>query len=428
VQSASSPLTGPRTTGTHKPFASKNCVEMNYMVAEISCMPRLGEHLRFYRVRWRELKNWMKWLSAIQIFIATILRGANLSLEVLGWGLLGASAVTGSIAKTLDSMETHYYWSDTGRYAGTKKDCEGCANLMFAITIASFFAGIGCIIASILCWFLAYMFLGLSFLFCFKTDVEYFEHMANLIADKQQEIEALAASRPQNGDPSYLQAFDADKAGRMAKLSSELQDLITQREKESEIRARRNGLTSNKIVPADVETPTAIGAVPLAEVMVAQPGVPQSQPMPTQLGAPQPFSPQAVQPTPPQSLTPQALAPQPFAAQPYTVQPAPQTFVPQPYVSQHLVPQQQYAGQPYYAPQSASPQYNAQQSFAPQPYTSQHFIPQQQFVGQPNYAAQPFSAQPSAPQVFQAPVTGVVYVQPQANAGGAQEAVKTIYP
>jgi hypothetical protein len=246
---------------------------MNYLAAEFGLIPRLGKNLRDFRIRWKEVKDWKKWFSTLQILIATLLRGANLSMEFIGFGLLGASSVTGAIAASLDAVETHYYWKGSGRYAGTEKHCEGCANFMVAVTVACALAGLGCILASVLCWFLAYLFLGLSCLWFFSTDVEFFERMAIMIADKQEEIGIVSATTPKLADADYVQAFEEDKARKMNKLAAELQELITKKEREMEVRARRNGTASTKVVPVDCET--AVGAaivLPTAEATVyAQP-------------------------------------------------------------------------------------------------------------------------------------------------------------
>jgi hypothetical protein len=248
---------------------------MNGLSANYDCVPKLGESLKSNRKKWRKIQDCKVWFTTLQLSIATVLRAGNLSLEFFGYFMMGATVMAGAVAEHLDSQETHYYYVDSGRYAGKEKDCETCAFLWYLITISCFLLGCGSILASVMLWLLAYMFVGLSFLWCFRTDLQFEEETAEAIAELKAKIEQTQDSKPERLEEAYVKAFEENKATKLEKLNANLAGLIERTDAERQKRESRSGKasptrsdaspTSGEYVPAAAEV---VGAEPTTQVEV----------------------------------------------------------------------------------------------------------------------------------------------------------------
>jgi hypothetical protein len=232
--------------------------QMNALVTSFDSFPKLGEALRENREKWKQITDCKKWLTTLPLSIATSLRGANLFLELFGWGMMGASAMTGAVAATLDAQETHYYYRDSGLYAGSKKNCENMACLFTMITIACFLAGAGAIVASVLCWLLAYLFIFLSFLWCFRTDLEFEQTTAQKITSLKSQIKDTEYSHPEHEGEHYAAAFEKAKAAKLEKLREQLSAFEEKTQQEREKRESRSGKRS----PGRAKNLRSVGVAP----------------------------------------------------------------------------------------------------------------------------------------------------------------------
>lgn len=236
---------------------------MNALASSYECVPRLGESLRNNREKWRQITDCKVWFTTLQLSIATVLRGANLSLELFAYGAMGASAAAGAVTAALDAQETHYYYQGSGNYAGTEKNCQTCAGIMCLITVATFCAGVGAIIASVFCWLLSYLFIFLSFLWCFRTDLEFEATTCQKIDQLTNEIQKTEASAPEYDDENYKVAFEREKEAKLTKLKEKLKTLTEKVENERAKREQRSG-KSSPTRPKNVRSvgiePVSVGA------------------------------------------------------------------------------------------------------------------------------------------------------------------------
>lgn len=250
---------------------------MNYLAAENQHVPRLGEDLKESREHWKEIKNWMVWLSIPFLCLAIVFRGCNLFLEFFGFGLLGASNVTGKIAASLDSVETNYYYVNTGQYSHTERECGFCACICYLITLAACLAGIGCVIASVICWIFAYLFTLASCVYCFRTDEQFELSCAEKILKYETQIQSIEQETPQNNDPAYVAAFEATKQQKIERVRVKLQNALIARQKEQQKRGLpvsshgfdiEEGIEDNDGISFSEEKAEAQFAIPMAEVVV----------------------------------------------------------------------------------------------------------------------------------------------------------------
>lgn len=138
-----------------------------------------------------------------------------------------------------------YRWSDGSE---TTERSDGCANLVCLISFASFLAGVGCIAGSGVCYVLAILFWFLSFVWLFKTDLEFEGHYAAKIGELNIQLNNLKSQQPKfPNDEGYMAKFRADQSKKESEIREKIAKLEQQRETE---RVKRGG---TRIVPVGKE-------------------------------------------------------------------------------------------------------------------------------------------------------------------------------
>lgn len=237
---------------------------MNALAGDFDCVPRLGTDLREQRTKWKEVKDWKKYVSVIQLSLATFFRLMNVTTELFGYFLMGAARSANSVAMSFDAMETHYVWADSGRYAGITNDYGHCACLWMCITTALIAAGCGVVLASILFWLLSYLFVFLSFLWCFRTDIEFELNYAIEMGEINEAIDRWTNEVPQALTPEYMAVFKERQEKKLRKLNERKEELTAKFNEEREKRAKRSK-TDFEAVP---QTEVAVAAEITAETNV----------------------------------------------------------------------------------------------------------------------------------------------------------------
>jgi hypothetical protein len=252
---------------------------MNYLTIQYAWWPKLGATLREERIKFQEIKNHLRFLAFLQLSTASLLRAANVFLEFLGYGLMGASSVTAAVAAALDVGETPYRFCES---RSSENQCESCVCLWTMITIAMMLAGVACIIASILCWVLAYLFIFLSGLWCFQTDIEFELNHSIRMGENQRAINDLEATQPLSQDPDYLRVFEEKRQRDLDKLRADRQRMEEDHERER---------TQREAVAASGGCCTSVAAAapsPDKYQQIAQPQQPEQQPFESEQHSQQP--------------------------------------------------------------------------------------------------------------------------------------------
>jgi hypothetical protein len=212
---------------------------MNWLTTQYEWWPKLGATLREERIKFQEIKNHLRFLAFLQLSTASLLRAGNVFFEFFGYGLLGASSVAAAVAVALDVGETPYRFCESRR---SENQSEGCVCLWQMITIAMMLAGVACITASILCWVLAYLFIFLSGLWCFQTDIEFELNHSIRMGENQRAINELESKMPLSQDPDYLRLFEEQRQRDLDKLRADRQRMQEDHERE---RAQREAVAAS---------------------------------------------------------------------------------------------------------------------------------------------------------------------------------------
>jgi hypothetical protein len=160
-----------------------------------------------------------------------------------------------------------YRWSD-GSTTSERKD--GCANLIWIISFASFLAGCGCFIGGCGCFVIAVLFWFLSFIWLFKTDLEFEIHYASMIGDLNTKLNNIQSQQPKfPHDEAKMAQFKADQEKKITEIRLDIAKL------EQELETERVKRGCGRIIPnlgksiGDEEAPPVPQEDPIFEKVLA---------------------------------------------------------------------------------------------------------------------------------------------------------------
>ena len=223
-------------------------------------MGRLSTQLKICRRRWLEIKDGKKYFSICQLALAEIFRYCNLILFYNGIAFTGLGSFAGEMADDMDTVTVWVY--SNGSVAGTERNNQECVCLCNLLSLALALAGFGMILAAGACWFLSWLFLGLSCLWCFRTDSEFeISHaiqMEELQSKRQRIVEQAIDPRAAKSE-SAVAAFEAQKVQKLAAIDKQIAELEEAGRKE---RQKRFG----EVAPNDIEAQAGPAYIPDAPV------------------------------------------------------------------------------------------------------------------------------------------------------------------
>lgn len=162
----------------------------------------LSKAVDSYAEKILEVRDGKKWICFCGLFLATLFRYFNIFLSTNGRIMLGISdAANEGMTRTTSRQRENWY----------------CIVMTVSIV-----AGMGLMAAAAVCWLLAWVFLFLSFVWCFQTDAEYelsYETKFGLIEDKMQRIRD---ERSRSNSPD----FEEGKNARLDVLQQQRNKLI----------------------------------------------------------------------------------------------------------------------------------------------------------------------------------------------------------
>ena len=169
-------------------------------------MGRLSKAVDSYTEKILEVRDGKKWICFCGLFLATLFRYFNIFLSTNGRIMLGISDAAGD-----------------GMRGTTSRQRENWYCVVMTVGVV---AGLGLMAAVAVCWLLAWVFLFLSFVWCFQTDVEYelsYENKFRRIEDKMQRIRD---ERSRSNSLDYLRVFEEGKNARLDVLQQQRNKLI----------------------------------------------------------------------------------------------------------------------------------------------------------------------------------------------------------
>lgn len=208
------------------------------------------------RQKWKDIKYWKSYLSMFQLGVAEFLRWLCLLALYLGILMTGIGSAGVALSETFIEVRAWKFSDGSVRYERN----DGCANLTWAISVAIFLTGVGLVIAHCVLYLCAILFWMLSFLYLFRTDMEFELHHATTIGHLNTKINQIESQVPMAPrDAAYMAAFDADNARKIASLRAQILDVKRQREKE---RAKREKAAASACCTGSASTqqgvPTAV--------------------------------------------------------------------------------------------------------------------------------------------------------------------------
>ena len=199
-------------------------------------LPDQGQHLRETREKWREVKDWKKWLTCPFLSIATMLRGVQIACFFFGLSMMGAAGMAGALADDMDAQEVVWVRAN-GDYHHTEKKCKSCACIAHLITIALFLVGAVLMLVAVVLWIVVWLMMFMSLLWLFSTDNEFELNHAIACGEINRKIAKIKEKRPKSADQKNIEEFNARQSKKIAALEEKLRVL---NERHHEEAVRRN--------------------------------------------------------------------------------------------------------------------------------------------------------------------------------------------
>jgi hypothetical protein len=171
-------------------------------------MGHLSDATKYANEKFPQLRDDKKWICVCGLFLAELFRYFNIFLFLNGCIMIG-------ISRDINDNP------DPNRRPNN--ECEVFCNLVF--TIATFVAGLGFIVAAGVCWFLGWLFLFLSFIWCFQTDFEYEISYEMKFAALNGKMQRIRDEQP-SSSPEISQAFEIERNRRLELLQTKIDALI----------------------------------------------------------------------------------------------------------------------------------------------------------------------------------------------------------
>jgi len=197
--------------------------------------------------KFSEIRDDKKWICVPGLFLARLFRYCNIFLSTNGAIMMEVAGYCG---------EAHDRVVDDPRPRGRERDdfnnLEACCYLTFMIATSA--AGISLIAGAGVCWVLAWMFLFLSFIWCFQTDREYELSHATKVGKINGKMQAIRDEQRRSNSPDYLRVFEERRNRRLQVLQDQL-DKLTDYKRQTDI------IRYGRIPGEEVDVEAQVGVV-----------------------------------------------------------------------------------------------------------------------------------------------------------------------